>query len=644
MKLFQIPDDLRDYSVRDLQISVRTRNALLRNDFVTLGDLDGFPVEALLQLPGIGIGSCREIEIEIPFSREARLATPVGSKASECGAVALHSPPLPLLPPQISNNVVSVLQLSTAVKQTLVRFAVETLGDLAEASKHRALWSHLTPRQANVLRERWALLSSIPGPYLQRLTTPGNQSGPAIPHVNLETLQQLSNANTLDGEVRALVTGLSERDAEFVLQRWCYFGPQRPGLAELGEQHGVSRERVRQIVTRADEKLRNSGLRLPIGSEYLALLNSLGGAASTEQFRNALKAAGLTAEEQPIDALPSLSELGLIPPVQHSRKLQLWITDRYDPAGLKQMLTAARRQVRKELGRHSSIRTERLDALSQFGRAHMLRLAGVEASDRVELSDFVVPLPIRHSSLLTAINKVLAVTRRLRVSSLYRGLSRAPRLSIPPFDVVLFILAHHEAYGVDEEHVWAIEPFPRESHLAGAELLGVEIMEENGGVMSQPAFVDAMVERGYSAPMANVVLRSPFVRRVSTAVYALRGRRPNPDLMRTVLRRRRESRSKGVATSRWVGDTLVTRYRLTSFSSRQGVLAKPSALQVVVPSWRARYPDGTENAITIRNGFVWPVRDWIRRNGLRRGDLLIATFYPAEHLVEWDFVRAEEAS
>jgi RNA polymerase primary sigma factor len=74
-----------------------------------------------------------------------------------------------------------------------------------------------------------------------------------IPSVELEMIK-----SSIEGQIRAMVAELDEKEREVIRMRFGLDGEEPRTLQEIGDALGVSRERIRQIESRAKEKLRRS--------------------------------------------------------------------------------------------------------------------------------------------------------------------------------------------------------------------------------------------------------------------------------------------------------------------------------------------------------------------------------------------------
>jgi len=74
-----------------------------------------------------------------------------------------------------------------------------------------------------------------------------------IPSVELEMIR-----SSFEEQIRAMVAELDEKEAEVIRMRFGLGGEEPKTLQEIGEALGLSRERIRQIESRAKEKLRRN--------------------------------------------------------------------------------------------------------------------------------------------------------------------------------------------------------------------------------------------------------------------------------------------------------------------------------------------------------------------------------------------------
>jgi RNA polymerase sigma factor (sigma-70 family) len=64
--------------------------------------------------------------------------------------------------------------------------------------------------------------------------------------------------SSFERRIQGMVSGLDEKEREVIRMRFGFDGEEPKTLQEIGEAMGLSRERIRQIESRAKEKLRRS--------------------------------------------------------------------------------------------------------------------------------------------------------------------------------------------------------------------------------------------------------------------------------------------------------------------------------------------------------------------------------------------------
>ncbi len=74
-----------------------------------------------------------------------------------------------------------------------------------------------------------------------------------IPSVELEMMR-----SSFEQRIQAMVSDLEEKEREVIRMRFGLDGEEPRTLQEIGEALGLSRERIRQIESKAKEKLRRS--------------------------------------------------------------------------------------------------------------------------------------------------------------------------------------------------------------------------------------------------------------------------------------------------------------------------------------------------------------------------------------------------
>jgi len=75
----------------------------------------------------------------------------------------------------------------------------------------------------------------------------------SVPSAEVEMIR-----TSFERRIQGMVSGLDEKEREVIRMRFGFDGEEPMTLQEIGEAMGLSRERIRQIESRAKEKLRRS--------------------------------------------------------------------------------------------------------------------------------------------------------------------------------------------------------------------------------------------------------------------------------------------------------------------------------------------------------------------------------------------------
>jgi hypothetical protein len=324
-------------------------------------------------------------------------------------------------------------------------------------------------------------------------------------------------ATTIQAEVHALVSQLSERDAALVLGRWCYSRWPQPTLERLGREFGITRERVRQIIDRVESTLRAGGVPLPKAALAVSILNRRPAGGQLASFLRSLRRARCDASIESLRTLPQLAKVGLIEPIT---RLPAWL----DSGRQDEIIGTLREEVRKSLRLDGVVPMHDIEHVSLFRAEEALALVAPGGAF-IHVADYLIPIPSRSSRLVRTAQKVLAVTKRIRVADFCSGVQRElGRKKTPPRRVVETVLSHSRLFRVKDGILTGRRRFSRSRFLSGSEIAAVRLLERHGDVMPWHEFLQGILKAHFSAATAHAVLRSACFRRAAPRVYALRGR------------------------------------------------------------------------------------------------------------------------
>lgn len=656
MLAVQVPEHLRSKPLGVLRISQATRSELVRRGYASLGDLNGMSFRHLGGLRGLSSGMLTEILVAVRrFVRvgaeDESVAMPEGSPANPAcdvreGSIQQHEAGI-RVPDQMLTWPTSVLGLPAGVIAALRREGISTLGDLQGRVVDDLLQLDGVGKRAVGAVERGLHFLSTP---LSGSSFRLAEDGSAMtPNASLEVFGAVEGATTPDEEIDALLVGVPERDGAMLLQRWARPQGRLTTLDDVGEHFGITRERVRQITTKLETQLGRSNLRLPLLSRVAMIVDEVGGLVTTSDLIRHASLEGIALSARALDLVESLGQIGLIPPVTYEPAYALWVSPRKssgwdESGGLEGEIRHTVRQIQRLIKRDGAAPLSILagTSLRPDDAVSVLSRRGLQC--QVE-DGYVVPVPSVASVLTRAIERMVCVTPDLPLEEVHAGLSRVSiqsrgyrvYLDVPPLNVLGATVRYHRRLELTPTGVRLRNPDGCRALLTRAERTVVELIEHQQGVALGSDLIEAVKETGYSQALATCVLRQPFIVRRGTGLYGLRGRGVDPSAMRARLQDRAGARRKSIRSVSYTGGPVArVVYELTAFSI-QGVLPVPSRLPDLshIP-WTARVPDGRQFKVRIKNHFLWPLRKWFATEQVKLGDLIVATFYLPEALIELD--------
>lgn len=625
----KVKEGVRERPIRDLGLPVRVQNLLQSAGWRTLGDLHGVELDILRGLSGAGVETINTVLEGLErIQEETAVATAAEAAPEWTTEFRVERVPGP-----------------SAVSRMIGDTGVATLFDLhgltdTDPSRHKGVGKSTMEG----LKYYVARLVELGPEALREITGPDD----TLPALDADILAAVAGAESLHAEVEALCYDLSERNQELFLRRSGISGFV-PTLEELGAEHGVSRERVRQIVRKHERMLEDAGLQLPIASTIAALPDAAGGIASTGKMIRLAAERGVAVQRGELQAVPHLAELGLCPRLTYVPEYETWLsvagTREWQDSGLlKEAAGRVRKRALRCFRRMSCVPMEVVQSEPLLDEEQVFAAIHRNGAELKKVAGFVVPLPAVESRLTRLVKKTLSVSPRLNLDNLKRGLRRDRRLeSVPPTIVLEAILSHHPDFAVDRGGVQLEHQVERASVLSDSEQVFVQLLEEHGGAMEYWEIVDAVEERGFSRPMVAVLLRRPFVRRSGTGIYALRGHAVAPELIRQKNEMRLQAKSTNKVSAGWLDPlTYEVTYRLSRYNL-DGVLPLPSSFNSAVEKWEGILPDGRRVELTLRHHLLWSLGGWFEREDVQEGDYVIASFYPGDQAVEIEHIPGGHA-
>ena len=574
----------------------RVRNALLRADLLDVSRLEQLSFGDLLALPAMGVKSTLEFAAVAECLAQG---TPAGV-------------------------------LDEGMRQDLVTAAEEEWAERVRTNDPR--FRDVAPPYSGSLNHLFE--EALNNPEGSRALTLAE----AVPRIR--TRAQEIASEPIDVALVRLLRSLrvSERDVAIVVARlgWRAGGPHT--LQEVGDEFSMTRERVRQIVMRAKERM---------GPTYLP------------QIERAIQ---LIADRAPItgpDAARLLVELGLstapIEPVSLRDAAELLgyeVTFQIDPGdGVPYVLAQGQArtgpvftEARRQAGRVGVTNIEEVQAeLEASGHDFTTDAVSriLHSSTKIEFVSgewFWMPdIPAERNRLRNVTQRMLSVMPQLDVPTLRQGVRRRYRFMqidlVPPIDVMTaFYTAHPEFVVRDDGSVESSMPLDYRDTLGDVEQVFVGVLRAAPtGLMDRSELDQAVTGRGVNPSTFSVFTSySPILDHPAVNVWCLRGHPVDPAkleaLLAVVATRSRQRRTLAYGWDEEGG----LRLTVVIGNVSSPVIGIPSSIvrYVAGRQFSARTQEGTSAGVVAvdEGGASWGYGPFLRRRGAEMGDALTLCF------------------
>jgi hypothetical protein len=333
---------------------------------------------------------------------------------------------------------------------------------------------------------------------------------------------------TLERELRDLL-GIG-RNARIAARYYGFDGRGGGSLQTVGNEIGVTRERIRQIVTVISERLNTGGLVLPMLDRTIAFVVDRMPAVA-EEIEAELRFQRLTSGLFRLEGVINAAEL-------LGRRLPFSITEvkgerlvhARDIPSIDRIVRVARRLISRwgmatisnvvaEVGKVESGVCDRnlvVSALACQGDFHWLE----QSADWFWLSDNP------NNRVLNRIRKILSVANPINISKLRAGIARDYRMNgvLLPKRVLLEFCWQAPGLRVNDEAVNAEPAVNSDDVLSQVEKDIVHILSEHGGTMATSEFKSVCLGMGVNRrTFYQNLVSSPIISRYAGGLYGLIG-------------------------------------------------------------------------------------------------------------------------
>ncbi len=537
---------------------------------------------------------------------------------------------------EIKNLSIRSMDISIRAQNCLLRSKIYNIGDLLQAQADDSI----------------ASLYQVGEKTLDEITTALDRlinSWPNEVSNKLPTIEKL----TWSDIIIPFFDSLDSRDQEIFFAR---YGLNKKTLQELASEHGITRERIRQIQGKLPKKFIRYTIKihsLETINEINKVIDEIGDDISIKKLQEKLNALNLLYNPN------STKQISTLPPDRIFESLICWLTmlaDNKVPKTYSGNLNIPKVDLHLLLQADEiSIKNMRLvndislDKKRKI-RSRLLYTAGINLSESqrilgvpkdvavIQLGllnlteiipnwySFVDIMNIRRDNpVRTAGLKMLSIVEKISIDDFFLGLSRRSRRkysSIAPIEVITHVLKLN-GFSINEGMV----SYQGRIHnaLSISESVYVEALEKYGGVANALEIVEFFVSKNLSVPAAFVTLHhSPIAERIDFGFYHLRGVDTEYDQI-VAAKQRQKKVSQREEIHYGLDGVITLTVTLSRYIVLSGVLSA-TKIKDLKGQWTILDSGKRFGQVTIDDSYLWGLNSLFNKLTLKPEDRIELTF------------------
>lgn len=660
------------YEVKKTNFSVRSLNCFEKLDIIFIGDLIQKTDHELLKQKNFGRKCLREVtDILNKLGLYLGVAIPnwnaLREKEIEIILERIKSKDQPII---LEKNIfarlflhVEELDLSIRALNCLQAMKVIYIGDLVHCTAGKLMKQKNFGRK--VLSEIGEKLNDI------KLQLEMNISG--WPPINIDEEKKLyvkelisfrnraqqkitssiSCSNSLEEELSALLDSIvapktHERDKKFILKYYGWDGKGGKTLESIGNEYGVTRERVRQVCDEFLKRLERNGIKnkiqLPLVTKTIQFVKSNLPTMADEIEQKLIKE-GITKTKFHLDGLKSLSNLlGIKIPfnILTLKNKRLVVS----PKGVK---------ISKSIIPYANkiITSSGVCTISDV-TSYVEDTAGQSMSHNFVTSILCLRKDFKwldqdngwfwfastpRNRLVNLIEKILSVAPCISISEMRQGIGRDVRMNgfSPSSHVLLEFCRQIPWCNVENKYITATSQLEWKDLFKGTiEGIMCSILQTNGMVMTRTSFQNECLKHGINRnSFYKYLCYSPIITKFKDSVYGIRGAKIPPGIIESIYVRPKPK--KVIQDYGWTveGHIWIT-FILSEAILETGICGIPSAMKNYLQGlYTLKTIDGAIiSNLTVKNNNAWGLKKLFERRGGEIDDHLALKFNPANHTVK----------
>ncbi len=445
----------------------------------------------------------------------------------------------------------------------------------------------------------------------------------------------------ISSELEALLGELSSREITILKKRWGWDGHGKKTLQEVGDFMGVTRERIRQIETRATKGVEarlKSKTCFIFGVHYLENeIKKSGGWIFHEQLAGKMIAQKLISFQEELTALANLSgtPFGKNILFHFDRDLEVWFLNEDD---FKKVVKAAK-LIKKVLLRNGVVNVKGLFHLLEeeelsFSNEQLVSIAK-QMFPEYDLGNgwFMKPFDLgkRWNPLLRRIYRMLQVCSQLSLKDIYKALRRIRRVEVvPPPEILSKIISLDSSLILEGDAVRFVSKSAKDANLlSDAEKKAISLIDDMGPIMPTAELQNKLVDMNVNSVTAQLAIYgSGLFLLIGEGLVCKVGARFGLSDVRAAMRRQ-EKRGKVVRAISYNSDGKIRlEYKLNAATLRNGLLPVRGKKLGLVGLWKGR--DTGENNYILKVGdyYISRAGKWFRAEKFYEDTAITITFDP----------------
>ena len=452
--------------------------------------------------------------------------------------------------------------------------------------------------------------------------------------------KMFEETNNLEEELSNLANIIgSARNKEIIIKYFGWDGSGPKTLQVLGEEFGLTRERIRQILNKFENKLRRVGRRKNISLPNMdAVLQFVAGCIPNDAklIESELVANKLTKKNFKLESLIKTAKF-------LDRKISFRIEKingiRYITLPEYTKLTKLIIGEAKKSVEHWGVSTL-ADITSQVEEKYgqsidqnytisiLTNLKEFQWID--EASGWFWLTSVSRNRLINQITKILSVTDSIEISELRSGISRHRRMEgfAPPRRVLLEICHQLPWCRVERNVVTADPPLDWEKILAETEWSICWILKEHGPVMIREKLEEMCLELGMNQhTFYQYLAYSPIIIKYVPGIYGLRGAKIAPSTIESL--KGKEKPKKVLVDFGWTKDGKIwSAHRLSKGIINTGIFNIPATMQKFLQGeFNFKTADNASiGTLKVKSSSGWNLKPLFQRRGGEPEDYLVLVF------------------